>query len=93
MGKSHGGTTTQKHDPKKLRICVNFQGINKPIVTYPFPTPFAVEIINEVTSHECYSFIDGFSGYNQVPITKKIRKKQFSCRNLDLFPIESCHSD
>ena len=34
-----------------------------------------IEILNEVAGHECYSFIDGFSGYNQVPITKEDRHK------------------
>jgi len=39
-------------------------------ITNPFPTTFANEIINKVTDYECYSFIDGFSLYNQVPIAK-----------------------
>jgi len=39
--------------------------------TNPFLTPFVDEIINEVMGHECYSFIDGFLGYNQVPIAKE----------------------
>jgi hypothetical protein len=65
----------KKHDPKKLRICVDFWGLNKQTVTDPFPTPFADEIINEVIGHECYSFTDGFSGYNQVPIAKEDQEK------------------
>jgi hypothetical protein len=65
----------KKHDPKKLRICVDFWGLNKQTVTDPFPTPFADEIINEVVGHECYSFTDGFSGYNQVPIAKEDQGK------------------
>ena len=56
----------KKHDPKKLRICVDFRWLNRDTLTDPFPTPFADEILNEVAGHECYSFIDGFSGYNQV---------------------------
>ena len=47
----------------------------------PFPTPFANEILNEVAGHECYSFIDGFSGYNQVPIAKEDQHKTtFVCK-------------
>ena len=64
MGKSNG-CSTKKHDPTKLRICVDFKELNKVTLTDPFPTPYADEILNEVTRHECYSFIDGFSGYNQ----------------------------
>ena len=44
-------------------------------MTGPFPTPYADEILNEVAGHECYSFTDGFSGYNQVTIAKEDRKK------------------
>ena len=41
----------------------------------PFPTPFVDEIINDVLGYECYSFIDGFSSYDQVPITKEDQAK------------------
>ena len=61
----------KKHDPTKLRICVDFRDLNRVTLTYPFPTPYADEILNEVAGHECYSFTDGFSGYNQVPIAKE----------------------
>ena len=64
----------KKHNPKKLRICVNFRELNKVTLTNPFPTPYADEILNEVIGHECYSFTDGFLGYNQVPIDKEDHK-------------------
>ena len=40
-------------------------------MTYPFPTHFSNEIINEFVGHECYSLIDGFSGYKQEPMAKE----------------------
>ena len=58
----------KKHDPTKLRICVNFRELNKVTLTDPFPTPYADKIFNEIVGHECYSFTYGFSGYNQVLI-------------------------
>lgn len=61
----------KKHDPKNLRVCVVFRWLNKVTLINPFPTPFVDEIINEVAGHECYSLIDGFLGYNQVPIEKE----------------------
>jgi hypothetical protein len=36
----------KKHDLKKLRICIDFQGLNNITVTDPFPTSFTNEIIN-----------------------------------------------
>ena len=65
----------KKHNPTKLRIYVDFRELNKVTITNPFPTPYADEILNEVAGHECYSFTDGFLGYNQVPITKEDQKK------------------
>ena len=65
----------KKHDPKKLRVYVDYRWLNKATKTNPSPTPYADEILNEVASHECYSFTDGFSGYNQVPIAKEDQHK------------------
>lgn len=65
----------KEHDPKKLRICVDFWRLNKQTMTDPFLTPFADEIKNDVIGHKCYSFTDGFSRYNQVPIAKADQEK------------------
>ena len=59
----------------------------------PFLTPFADEIINEVAGYECYSFTDGFSGYNQVPIAKEDQNKTMFVCDLVHFPMKSCHLD
>ena len=60
----------KKHDPTRLRSCVEFRELNKVTLTDPFPTPYVDEILNEVAGDECYLFTDGFLGYNQVPIAK-----------------------
>ena len=65
----------KKHDPKKLRVCLNFRWLNKVTLIDPFPTPFVDEIINEVAGHECYSFTDSLLGYNQVAIAKENQHK------------------
>ena len=65
----------KNHDPKNLRVCVYYRWINKSTKTDPFPTPIVDEILNEVAGHECYSFTDGFSGYNQVPFEKEDQHK------------------
>ena len=60
----------KKHDPKKLRVCVDYKWLNKSTKTDPFPTRFVDEILNQVVRHEYYSFTYCFLGCNQVPITK-----------------------
>ena len=36
-----------------------------------FPTPFIDQIIDACVGHEVFSFMDGFSGYNQIQIQKE----------------------
>lgn len=78
----------KKHDSKKLRICVDFRGLNKLTVIDFFPTPYADEIINEVVGHECYSFTDRFSRYNQVLISQEDRENHF-CIGIHIFFLQS----
>ena len=70
----------KKHYLTRLRICIEFRELNKVTLTNPFPTLFANQILNEVARNGCYSFTNGFSGYNQVPIIKEDQKKKtFVC--------------
>ena len=80
----------KKHDPKKVRVCVDFRWLNKVTLIDPFPTPFVDDIINKVVFHECYSFTDGFLGYNQVPIAKADLHKTTFVSEFGSFPIELC---
>lgn len=41
----------------------------------PFPTPFTDEVLENVGGHETYSFTNGFSGYHQIKIAPKDRRK------------------
>ena len=53
--------------PKKngqVRFCVDYWKLNVATVTDAFPLPFTDIILATVTGHDCYSFLDGFSGYN-----------------------------
>jgi hypothetical protein len=61
----------KKQDPKMLNICVDFRGTTKVIITNPFSTPFADDIINDVVGYECYSFTEGLFGCDQVSIVKE----------------------
>jgi hypothetical protein len=41
----------------------------------PYPLPFKKEVLDMVSGHEVYSFLDGFSGYHQITITPEDRYK------------------
>jgi hypothetical protein len=50
----------------KIRVCQDFRKLNAATKKDYFPLPFTDMILDHVAGHECYSFLDGFSGYNQV---------------------------
>ena len=50
----------------KIRVCQDFRKLNASTKKDYFPIPFTNIILDHVSGHECYSFLDGFSGYNQV---------------------------
>ena len=55
--------------PKKngqIRVCVDYHKLNAATVTDAFPLPVTDSVLDVVASHECYNFLDGFSGYNQI---------------------------
>ncbi|KAH9319034.1 hypothetical protein KI387_020803 [Taxus chinensis] len=45
--------------------------LNKATKKDHYPLPFSDQILDEVAGQECYSFADGYSGYNQVHIAEK----------------------
>jgi hypothetical protein len=52
----------------KIRICQDFRKLNNATKKDYFPLPFTDAILDSVAGHVCYSFLDGFSGYNQIRI-------------------------
>ena len=43
---------------------MDYRKLNAVTITDAFPLPFANSVLDVVTGHEMYSFLDGFSGYN-----------------------------
>ena len=50
----------------KIRVCVDYQKLNPRMVTDTFLLPFMDGVLDAIASHEVYSFLDGFSGYNHI---------------------------
>eukprot|EP00253_Pinus_taeda_P028302 PITA_28302 len=51
-----------------IRVCVDYRDINRACPKDNYPTPFIDQLINECVGSEMYSFMDSFSGYNQIKI-------------------------
>ena len=64
--------------PKKdgrVRVCVDYRDLNKASPKDDFPLPHIDVLVDSAAKAAMYSFMDGFSGYNQIlmDITDKIK--------------------
>lgn len=55
----------------KIRVCMDYRRLNASTISDPFPLPFTDSLLDEVAGKEMYTFLDGFSGYNQVKMAPK----------------------
>ncbi|MCO5551883.1 hypothetical protein L7F22_005389 [Adiantum nelumboides] len=58
----------------KLRICVDFRKLNEQTIKDPFPLLFTDTMLDQVAGHEMYSFLDGYSEYNQISLAEEDRE-------------------
>jgi hypothetical protein len=58
-----------------IRVCTDFRDLNKACPKDNYPTPFIDQIIDECTGCEAFSFMDGFSSYNQIQIKPEDQHK------------------
>ena len=51
-----------------IRVFVDYRYVNQACPKDNYPTPFIDQIIDDCAGCEIFSFMDGFSGYNQINI-------------------------
>jgi hypothetical protein len=54
-----------------IRVCMDFCDMNEACPKDNFPTPFIDQILDECAGSKIFSFMDGFSSYNQIQIKPK----------------------
>jgi hypothetical protein len=59
----------------KLWVCIDYRKLNATTITDAFSLPFTDGVLNRVAGHEMYSFLDGFSGYNQIRMAEEDQEK------------------
>nr|GFB97704.1 reverse transcriptase domain-containing protein [Tanacetum cinerariifolium] len=84
-----GGITVIKNDENELvptrlvtgwRVCIDYRKINEATRKDHFPLPFMDQMLERLAGNEYYCFLDGFSGYFQIPIDPKDQEKTtFTC--------------
>ena len=59
----------------EIRVCTDFRDLNKACPKDDFPLPNIDMIIDSLAGYEMLSFMDGFSGYNQIRIKESDQHK------------------
>nr|GEW39709.1 reverse transcriptase domain-containing protein [Tanacetum cinerariifolium] len=84
-----GGMTVVTNDENELvltrlvtgwRVCIDYQKLNEATRKDHFLLSFMDQILERLIGNEYYCFLDGFSGYLQIPIDPKDQEKTtFTC--------------
>src|SRR5262245_54453043 len=62
------------------RVCIDYRKLNSVTRKDHFPLPFIDQMLERLAGHEYYYFLDGYSGYNQIPIAPQDQEKTtFTC--------------
>ena len=64
--------------PKKdenIRMCVDYRDLNRASPKDDFPLPHIDTLVDNTATSSLYSFIDGFSGYNQIKMAPEDMEK------------------
>ncbi|XP_026420211.1 uncharacterized protein LOC113316206 [Papaver somniferum] len=54
----------------KIRVCIDFTNFNKACPSDPYLLPRIPDLVDATSGYERLSFMDGYSGYNQIPLHK-----------------------
>ncbi|HEY5259803.1 MAG TPA: reverse transcriptase family protein, partial [Rhabdochlamydiaceae bacterium] len=62
------------------RVCIDYRRLNKATKKDHFPLPFIDQMLERLAGNPFYCFLDGFSGYFQIPIAPEDQEKTtFTC--------------
>nr|GFA57836.1 reverse transcriptase domain-containing protein [Tanacetum cinerariifolium] len=62
------------------RVCIDYRKLNEATRKDHFPLPFMDQMLERLAGNEYYCFLNGFSGYFQIPIDPKDQEKTtFTC--------------
>ena len=63
-----------KKKNNKWRMCVDFTDLNKACPKDHFPSPRIDQLVDATSRHELLSFMDAYSGYNQIKMKPEDRE-------------------
>ena len=69
----------------KWRMCVDFMDLNRVCPKDSYPLPRIDTLVDSTAIHELLSFMDAFSGYNQIKMKEEDQEKTSSVTGQGLF--------
>ncbi|PKI78545.1 hypothetical protein CRG98_001052 [Punica granatum] len=60
---------------ERVRVCVDYRDVNKASPKDNFPLPHIDILVDNTARHAQFSFMDGFSGYNQIRLAEEDKIK------------------
>ncbi|GJV65944.1 hypothetical protein Tco_1476772 [Tanacetum coccineum] len=94
-----GGITVVANEDNELiptrlvtewRVCIDYRKLNEATHKDHFPLPFMDQMLERLAGNEFYCFLDGFSGYFQIPIDPKTKRKLLSHALMELSLTVAC---
>nr|GEZ33686.1 reverse transcriptase domain-containing protein [Tanacetum cinerariifolium]GEZ50943.1 reverse transcriptase domain-containing protein [Tanacetum cinerariifolium] len=87
--KQEGGFTVVENEDNEFtltrlvtswRVCIDYRKLNEATRKDHFPLPFMDQMLERLAGNQYYCFLDGFSGYFQIPIDPNDQQKTtFTC--------------
>ena len=84
-----GGMTVVPNDEDELvaqrtvvgyRMCIDFRKLNKATRKDHYPLPFIDQMLERLSKHSHFCYLDGYSGFSQIPVHKDDQEKTtFTC--------------
>ena len=50
-------------------VCIDYRKLNKATRKDHYPLPFLDQMLDRLSRHSHYCFLDGYSGYNQIVVS------------------------
>ena len=69
----------------KWRMCVDFMDLNRTCTKDSYPLPRMDTLVDSTTRHEILSFMDAFSGYNQINMNEDDQERTSFVTSQGLF--------
>ena len=72
------------------KVCIDYRKLNVVIRKDHFPLPFIDQVLERVSGHHFYCFLDGYSGIFKLKLMLKIRRRPLLHVHLEHTPTEEC---